>query len=80
MSIFGRVAELEKKNKALEDMVVSLAQTVAELCDKEEEQNKKLDSIPAYVEGLFNETAQRMNKELSDGINQVLNFTPYGVK
>lgn len=80
MSIFGRVAELEKKNKALEDMIVNLAQTVAELCDRTEISEKKLDNMPAYVEGLFNEAAQRMNKELSDGINQVLNFTPYGVK
>lgn len=78
MSIFSRAKELEKKCASLEDMVVSLAQTVAELSDRVDVQEKKLENLPNFVEGLFNEAASNMSKELSDGINQVLNFTPYG--
>ena len=75
-----RIKMLEQKIDELERMVISLAQTVAELSEKVEDHEKKLSDVDGYVLTLFNETVDRIGREMNDGINQVLNFTPYGVK
>ena len=94
MSIFGRVMALEKrvdrleaKVEAQEDMVINLAQTVAELSQSITEQTIRVDMhddiiehLDEHVAQLFNEAYQNAAKELSAGIDQVLNFTPYGTK
>ena len=80
MSIFSRVAELEKKNENLEKMVISLAQTVAELSDKVDKHDAIVEHLDEHVTQMFNEAYNNAARELSAGIDQVLNFTPYGVK
>lgn len=80
MSLFKRINELEKKVDDLENMVISLSQTVAELSDELEKQKKITENLPRYVGELFNEAYNNTARELSAGIDQVLNFTPYGVK
>ena len=78
MSIFSRVKELEKRNQALEDMVISLAQTVAELSEKVDKHDEIIEHLDEYIGGLMNQVANEASKQLTEGIDQVLNFTPYG--
>lgn len=80
MSIFSRVRELEKKNADLEKMVISMSQAVAELADTVEKHDNVIEHLPEHVGQLFNEVYQNATRELSAGIDQVLNFTPYGAK
>ena len=79
--------DYDRRINALEDEIISLAKNIAEISeqiDKTEElvkaHEEKLSNLDGYVGTLFNEAADRMGKEMSDGINQVLNFTPYGVR
>lgn len=80
MSLFKRVNELEKKAEDLEKMVISLSQSVAELADIVDKHDQVVRNLPEHVGQLFNEVYQNATRELSAGIDQVLNFTPYGAK
>jgi cell division protein FtsL len=72
--------ELTKKCDDLENMVVSLAQTVAELSEQCEKHDQIIEHLDEHVVQMFNEAYNNAARELSAGIDQVLNFTPYGVK
>ena len=87
MRTVNRVKELEKKVSDLENMVISLAQTVAEMEDEMTELKARTDHhddiiehLDEHVVQMFNEAYNNAARELSAGIDQVLNFTPYGVK
>lgn len=80
MSLFRRVNELEKKVEDLENMVISLSQVVAELSETADKHDDVIEHLPEHVGQLFNEVYQNATRELSAGIDQVLNFTPYGAK
>lgn len=80
MSIFSRVRTLEKKTDDLEKMVISLSQVVAEMSEKVDKHDDVIERLPEHVGQLFNEVYQNATRELSAGIDQVLNFTPYGAK
>lgn len=75
-----KVVELEKKVNDLENMVISLAQTVAELSEQCEKHNNIIEHLDEHVVQMFNEAYNNAARELSAGIDQVLNFTPYGAK
>ena len=87
MRTANRVRELEKKVSDLENMVISLAQTVAEMDGEITELKTRTDHhddiiehLDEHVVQMFNEAYNNAARELSAGIDQVLNFTPYGVK
>ena len=75
-----RVAEQNKKCDDLEKMVISLAQTVAETGEKCDRHDDIIEHLDEHVAQMFNEAYNNAARELSAGIDQVLNFTPYGVK
>ena len=89
MALTSANAKIEKmagQISAMQDELVSLAANLAqnideleELKSKVDEHEKKLCDLDKYMETLMEEAVDRVGKQMSDGINQVLNFTPYGV-